>query len=278
MLQIRAAVFASVAYHLQIIIIAMQKRRTNLYNSNSKEPFNVSRSKIALFLECPQCFYLDRRLGIARPDMPGWSLNSAVDTLLKNEFDLLREQKRPHQLMVDYNINAVPFSHPDFALWRDDSNKKIGAGVLHKDTNLNIHGIIDDLWIDIKNQELYIVDYKSTSTDYPISLDSKYKEGYKRQMEVYQWIFKRMGFLVSNTGYFLFANATKKRPGFHGKLEFETSIIPYRGDISWVDQAAADIKLALESNKIPESGKDCQYCGYRKLIQNESLKNQMSLI
>src|SRR5258708_3813477 len=123
----------------------MQKRKTNLYNPNSDEPFNLSRSKIDFFLECPQCFWLDRRLGIVRPEMPGWSLNSAVDSLLKNEFDLLREQKKPHHLMQQAGIDAIPFYHPDFAVWRDDNNKRIGASFLHKPTNLNIHGIIDDI-------------------------------------------------------------------------------------------------------------------------------------
>ncbi len=258
--------------------IIMQKRKTNLYDVNGKEPFNVSRSKIDFFLECAQCFYLDRRLGIVRPEMPGWSLNSAVDTLLKNEFDLLREKKQPHALMVYYDIDAVPFSHPDLAMWRDDNNKKIGASTLHKETNLNICGIIDDIWQNNKTQELHIVDYKSTSTDYPISLESKYKEGYKRQMEIYQWIFKRMGFKVSQIGYFFFANGIKNKPAFGGKLEFENSIIPYQGDDSWIESAIFDIKKCLDQNQIPESGKDCQHCAYRKLINNESLKTQMNFI
>lgn len=256
----------------------MIKRKANLYISGQKEPFNVSRSKIDFFLECPQCFYLDRRMGIVRPELPGWSLNSAVDSLLKNEFDLLREQKKPHQLMQNFNIDAIPFSHPDFALWRDDNNKKIGAETLHKQTNLIIHGIIDDIWQNNKTQELHIVDYKSTSTDYPISLDSKYKEGYKRQMEIYQWIFKRLGFKVSNVGYFFFANAKRNRPGFSGRLEFETSIIPYQGKDTWIENTIFDIKKCLDSNNIPESGQNCQHCAYRKLIRDESLKTQMSLI
>ncbi len=256
----------------------MQKRRANLYKPNSKEPFNVSRSKIDFFLECPQCFYLDRKLGIVRPEMPGWSLNSAVDVLLKNEFDVLREQKKPHPLMVKYRIDAIPFSHPDFPLWRDDNNQRIGASFLHQKTNLNIHGIVDDIWQNTKTQQLYIVDYKSTSTDYPISLDSQYKLGYKRQMEAYQWIFKNLGFNVSDIGYFLFANATKNRPGFGGKLEFETSIIPYKGSDAWINQAILDIKMVLDSSNIPESSKTCQHCAYRTLINNESLKTQINLI
>lgn len=256
----------------------MQKKRSNLYKSGSKVPFNISRTKIALFLECPQCFWLDRKLGIARPDMPGWSLNSAVDILLKSEFDLLREQQQPHRLMLFHRVPAVPFSHPELHVWRDDYGKKVGASVLHKKTQLNVCGIIDDVWKNTQNNQLHIVDYKSTSTDYPISLDSKYKEAYKRQMEVYQWIFAQMGFDVSKTGYFLFANATKNRPGFHGKLEFENSIISYDGNTDWLEPTLVDIKACLDSEEITKPGKDCQYCSYRKLISAAALKNQLSLI
>jgi len=256
----------------------MQKRRTNLYDSNSPAPFNVSRSKIDFFLECPQCFYLDRKLGISRPGIPGYTLNMAVDTLLKKEFDILREQKRPHRLMTEFRIDAIPFWHQDLHIWRDDVNKKVGASVLHKETNLNICGIVDDVWVNIKTDQLHIVDYKSTSTDYPISLDGEYKEGYKRQMEIYRWIFQKMGFNVSDIGYFFYVNAIKKKPVFNGKLEFEAIILPHKGDNSWVEKTIFDIKKTLDSNKIPESSPGCEYCGYRKLIDDESLKNQINLI
>jgi hypothetical protein len=56
--------------------------------------YKISRSKIELFTECPRCFYLEVVKGVKRPSMPGFSLNSAVDELLKKEFDILREQKR----------------------------------------------------------------------------------------------------------------------------------------------------------------------------------------
>ncbi len=51
------------------------------YNPDSKEPFRISRFRMERFLECPRCFYLDRRLGLDRPGMPGWPLNSAVDNI-----------------------------------------------------------------------------------------------------------------------------------------------------------------------------------------------------
>jgi len=210
-------------------------------------------------------------MGVPRPGMPGWPLNIAVDKLLKNEFDLLRKKEESHKLMDKYKINAVPFSHPDLSIWRDDYHKYTGACVLHKKTNLNICGIIDDIWIDKKTKELYIVDYKATSTSKEISLEDEYKQGYKKQMEIYQWLFRQMGFKVSKTGYFLFANAGKNRPEFDGKLEFETSIIPYEADDSWVESTIVDIKKCLDSDEIPASGEECEYCAYRKLIAQEEL-------
>lgn len=257
----------------------IQKRRTNLYDSKSPVPFNVSRSKIDLFIECPQCFYLDRKLGIGRPDMPGWSLNSAVDILLKNEFDILREQKKPHALMSYYNIDAVPFWHPNLHIWRDDVNKKVGASVLHKATNLNICGIIDDIWQNSKTEELHIIDYKSTSTNGEVSLDGEYKEGYKRQMAVYQWIFRKMGFSISHIGYFVYANGIKDYgKTFNDKLEFKTTIIPYTADDSWVEPTILDIKKCLDMDSIPEPSQDCKYCSYRRLIRDEKLKKQANLL
>lgn len=211
--------------------------------------------------------------------MPGWSLNSAVDILLKNEFDVLREQQKPHRLMVANNIEAIPFSHPNLHIWRDDVNQKIGASVLHKKTNLMIHGMIDDVWQNTKTKELHIVDYKSTSTFGEVSLDGEYKEGYKRQMAIYQWIFRQLGFDVSSTGYFVYANGIKDfGKTFNDKLEFKTSILPYDADDSWVEPTIFKLKKCLDSDDIPESAKDCKYCGYRGLISKESLKSQSSLI
>lgn len=50
-------------------------------------------------MDCPRCFYLDRRLGIARPPGFPFNLNSAVDALLKREFDRYRAQGVAHPMM-----------------------------------------------------------------------------------------------------------------------------------------------------------------------------------
>lgn len=240
------------------------KRTRNLYDPSSKWPFKISRSKIDLYLECPRCFYLDRRLGVARPSIPSFTLNSAVDALLKKEFDLLRKRGEAHELMKRYKINAIPFRHPEIDVWRDNFR---GKQYLHEGTNLIITGAVDDVWVN-PNDEIIIVDYKATSTEKEISLEDKYKQAFKKQMEVYQWIFEKSGFKVAKTGYFVYANAGKGRTKFDGRLEFTLTLIPHKGDTSWVEPTIFEIKKTLDSDKIPAPGKECEYCAYRKAAKS----------
>src|SRR5436305_927345 len=99
-------------------------RFSPLFDPTSSEPYKLSRSKIDLFLQCPRCFYLDRRMGISRPSMPSFSLNNAVDALLKKEFDLLRHKGEAHELMNKYQIDAIPFVHPELDRWRENFKGK----------------------------------------------------------------------------------------------------------------------------------------------------------
>jgi CRISPR/Cas system-associated exonuclease Cas4 (RecB family) len=233
---------------------------TRTYNPKNKTPFKLSRSKIDLFLQCPRCFYLDVRLGIKRPSLPGFTLNLAVDELLKKEFDLLRKKGQAHELMKKYKIDAIPFEHPDIDKWR---NNFVGKQYLHEGTNLLIFGSVDDLWVN-KKGELIVVDYKATSTTKEISLDDKWKENYKRQLEIYQWIYQKSGFKVAKTGYIVYANAGKNRAKFDAKLEFELTLHPHEGKTDWIEPTIFKIKKTLDSKKIPKVGSECEYCPYRQ--------------
>src|SRR5512136_2808530 len=95
------------------------KRGYNLYDPHSAKIFRLSRSKIDLFINCPRCFYFDRKLGIAQPPGYPFSLNSAVDKLLKKEFDIHRANGTKHPMMETYKIDAKPFAHPNIGTWRD---------------------------------------------------------------------------------------------------------------------------------------------------------------
>ncbi len=223
-------------------------------------------------MRCARCFYLDRRLGVGEPDGYPFTLNSAVDHLLKKEFDIHRIKGDPHPLMKHYKIDAVPFMHRDLDRWRENF---VGMQVLYEPTNLLVTGAIDDVWSDPKGQ-LHIVDYKATAKDSEVNLDADWQIGYKRQMEIYQWLFRQAGFRVSDTGYFVYANGKKDREAFDAKLEFDVKIIPYTGDSSWVEKELKNIKKCLTSDILPASSAECQFCAYRAAAEKalEQFKKQ----
>ena len=72
---------------------------------NPEKTFKISRSKIELFFNCATCFYKDAKLGLRKPPMPGWAINSAVDDLLKKEMDFCRLQDRPHGIFKENGLN-----------------------------------------------------------------------------------------------------------------------------------------------------------------------------
>lgn len=234
--------------------------RKNLFKPKAKEPFKLSRSKLELFIECPRCFYLDRRLGVRRPAGFPFTLNSAVDALLKKEFDIHRAKGEPHPLMKHYKIKAVPLDHDELDKWR---NNFVGVQYHHPKTNLIITGAVDDVWINDKD-EMIVVDYKATSTTNDISLDDDYRQVFKRQMEIYQWLLRKNGHRVADTGYFVYCNGRRDAEAFDGKLEFDVEIIPYKGSDNWVERVVIEAHQCLKSNKLPEANSDCQYCQYRE--------------
>lgn len=213
-------------------------------------------------MKCPRCFYLDRVLGIAKPSGPPFNLNIAVDHLLKQEFDDYRSQGRPHPIMTANGVDAIPFSHENMEVWRENF---VGVQHLHPETNLLVFGAVDDLWVNPDGQVI-VVDYKATSKDKEVSLDEDWQISYKRQMEIYQWLLRKNGFDVSDTGYFVYCNGKKDRPAFNGVLEFDIKLIGYTGDSSWVDGTIMDIKSCLDGDGIPDYTEDCDFCKVQKKL------------
>lgn len=214
-------------------------------------------------MDCKRCFYIDNKLGTARPKGYPFTLNSAVDKLLKKEFDIHRKAKSIHPLLESYGLDAIPFSHSDIDEWRDAL--KGGIKFNHPETGMLITGAIDDLWINPEG-ELIIVDYKATSKEEEVTLDADWQDGYKRQMEIYQWLFRKNDYKVSDTGYFVYVNGQTDRDSFDGKLEFDVKLIPYTGKTDWIEAVILNIKKCLDDPRIPSASADCDYCSYIESI------------
>lgn len=215
-------------------------------------------------MQCPRCFWLDVRLKITRPSSPPFNINKAIDELFKKEFDLHRAAGTAHPIMQKNKVKAKPFAHDKLDEWRHNFT---GVKTVHEPTQLHVFGAIDDVWVN-EAGELIVVDYKATSKDKPVSIDSDWQISYKRQIETYQWLLRQNGFLVSDTGYFVYTNARIDLDGFDDHLDFVTTLIPYTGDDEWVEPTLHEMKTCMEGDMPPVGqsamGGECEHCAYAR--------------
>ena len=230
-------------------------RQRNIFEKGKS--FSFSRSKVDSFINCAHCFYLDRVKGLDIPPGFPFNINSAVDTLLKREFDHYRKTQTIPPLLSQYGYDLKPFNHKDIDVWRENFK-----GLRIKYKGYEFSGAVDDIWVNDRN-ELFVVDYKSTASSEPIvSIDKDYHLGYKRQIEFYQWILEKMGFNVNKKGFFVYCTGDNTLGSFNGVMNFHVKLIEYIGNYSWVNETLDKLIECVESEKVPESNPDCDYCKY----------------
>ena len=245
----------------------IRSRASSIYKPNQLEDFKISRGKFNDFLTCQRCFYLDRVKGFQSPGMPGWSLNETTDILLKKEFDICRTEQKPHRIFIENGLDhLVPFDHAEMDNWRNSLSK--GLISRFKETNIILSGGIDDIWQDTKTKDLIVVDYKSQASNYEVRtnyyLASAYHQGYKVQMDFYNYLLTAMGLQVGPLSYFLVVNADRGADGFYGKMDFSETLVPYNHDISWITSKVEEMIALINQNKVPESNPSCENCAYAK--------------
>lgn len=242
------------------------KRHRWRFDPTREEPFEISRSGIDMFIKCPACFWMKIVKGIKFPGMPGFLLNTATDTLLKKDFDNYRAIGKPHPLMEKHGLgHLVPYNHDDFETWT--KSLQLGLRTDFDEQNLIVGGGLDDVWHNPETNEIHIVDYKSTASAKneegdglkKVVLEGAYKEGYKRQMDIYSWIMRRNGFNVSKDCYFVYVNGDQHfEDGMllgnpdKGKMMFDVQVIKYVSDDSWVSNTLADLKSCLLQENCPD--------------------------
>ena len=220
-----------------------------------------SRSTVERYLSCPRCCILEKNHKIRPPSLP-FTLNNAVDNLCKNEFDHYRRLQNPHPLFIKNNIDAVPFKHENIDIWR--SNFK---GIRYKSNyhNYDFGGAVDDVWVK-NNGDLIIADIKATSKnqfDWSETFNKyDYPKAYKRQLEMYQWLFKKNGFKVAQEAYLIYFNGRKNEEFFLNTLHFDTHVIKLNCSTEWVEEKVIETANLLRSNIFPKPSNNCELCNY----------------
>ena len=236
----------------------------------------ISRSAVEQHLNCQKCFYLAYKHKIRAPSLP-FTLNSAVDNLCKNEFDYYRAKAEPHPMFIEHKIDAVPFAHESMDEWRNNFK---GIRYINEEEGYNFGGAVDDIW-QKPNGDLIVVDVKSTSKNVFDWEDTyskwEYAKGYRRQLEMYQWLLEKNGFTVAAEGYLLYFNGKKNEPMFNQKLEFDLHLVKLDCDNGWVEESVVAAKNTLEG-EMPKASDNCENCNYLKKRWQVSNKDPKNLL
>ena len=225
--------------------------------SSSLTRKQLSRSKVDLFLECPRCFYEDVARNNPRPGCAAYTLNNAVDELFKREFDSYRERQEPHPLFATASLDAVPLKDDRMDAWRKNVT---GVRWLDADTTWTLFGAVDDLWLGA-DKRVIVADYKATSKKDSPTTDALYP-AYQCQAEIYQFLVARQGFEVNDRAWFVYANGIKTAETFGDTLRFNTTLVPYDGNRSWVLEAFRAAVALATSTVAPEPTATCQHCRF----------------
>jgi len=240
-------------------------RHRGKFNPENEEPYELSRGRVENFLSCKACFWLDRAKGVHFPGIPQFNLNSNTDILLKRDFDQYRGEA-PHPFMIANGLeHLIPFDHEDINLWQRAMHFGLNEhhfNSIHEETNICFGGGLDDVWENTSTSELHVVEYKSTANlaadPQPVSLRGNWKGGYKRQIDMYQWVLRRKGFQVSDLSYFVYVDGQHR--DVEGMIDddttkatmiFNTSLLTYTGDDSWIEPTLYEIKECLLQTECP---------------------------
>lgn len=226
---------------------------------DNKKPIQLSPNSLNLFLECPHCFWLEKKYGIRRPQPYPYALNIAVDQLLKEEFDVYRAKGEQHPLIAAHKIPAKLFGDQQLLnQWRNNFE-----GIRYYDAQIDatIFGAVDDV-LEFEDGKLAPLDYKSTGSSVPNVYDR-----FQIQMDTYTFLLERNGYLTPRKGYLAFYIVDKKN-GFEDRLPFKKEIQEIDTDPSDVYQIFKDAVALLRKVTPPPHSQECQYGQWLKKAVN----------
>jgi len=222
------------------------------------KPIQLSPNSLNLYLECQHCFWLDKKLGIKRPPPYPYALNSAVDALLKEEFDTYRAKNLPHPLLEENNINAHLFPNQNLLnQWRNNF-----AGIRYFDPNLQatLFGAVDDvlefddpLASSGQAKKIAPLDYKSTG-----SAVANIYDRFQLQLDTYTFLMEKNGFQTPRKGYLAFYIVDKSR-GFIDRLPFRKEVMEVETNPSDIYEIFKDAVNLLKQPTPPPHSSDCQF-------------------
>jgi len=220
--------------------------------------FEISPNSLNLFLECPACFWLEKKMGIKRPSPFPYTLNQAIDLLLKEEFDEYRKKNQLPPILREKKIKAHLFQNQ--ALLNQWRNPRMGIRYFDEKLNTIFFGAPDDL-LEFNDGTLAPLDYKTTGNEI-----AKVYDRFQIQMDFYTFLLEKNGFKTKRKGYLAFY-IVEKNLGFNDRLPFKKELVEIDTDPSDLPSIFKRAILLLKNPICPPHSQDCPFGQWYKKVK-----------
>ena len=219
----------------------------------------ISPSSLALYRDCPRCFWLQFNEGVKRPSGPMSTLPNGVDYTLKNYFDHWRKDGgRPpliHDALKKHDLRLLD----DEALIAKFRSRSFG--IFDKESGAYFQGMLDDA-LQLDGGAVIPLDNKTKG--FP---PGDPHPSYAYQMSAYTLFLRENGIKTENTAYLVYWYFDHKNMDLDLPLAFNVSLVKINTD---PDGALQTFREAVETLKepLPPTGKTCAFCAYRELTHD----------
>ena len=208
----------------------------------------LSATSLALFNECPRCFYLQVKEGIRRPHGIPMPLYTKMDLLIKDYFDQFRSKgELPPQL--EGLVEGRLFDNQE--LLRKWRNWRTGPTFIDEKANAKIVSALDDCLISEDNFFIPL-DYKSKG-----DIKEDYHVFHQNQLNIYTWLLDENGYPTKDVGYLVFFAPLK----INSDSTIKFNVIPKRINTSKEKAKEFFYKaVSLLDGPMPSQHENCDYC------------------
>ena len=210
----------------------------------------LSPRSLSLYLECPHCFWLDKKMGVKRPQTFPYDLNQTMDALMQEEFDYYRRRGEQHPLLEKNKIKAKLFSNKKLLeRWRDS---KRGLQFSPRELKATLLGAVDDI-LEFSDGSLAPLDYKATNKKI-----SKVYDEFQLQMDAYAFLLSKNGYTVRPKAYMAFYIVDADR-GFVDSIPFRKELVEIKTDPTEIYEIFTEAVALIKKDKPPRHSRECLF-------------------
>ncbi|MBI4135664.1 PD-(D/E)XK nuclease family protein [Candidatus Uhrbacteria bacterium] len=229
---------------------AQEEVKMKVLQNHTGRGIQLSPSTLAIFKECPRCFWLQMKAGVWRPRGIFPSLPGGMDSVIKTYFDTFRGTKEglPPELRGKVEGKLLD----DQVLLNQWRVRTGGLRYTDKKSGAKLLGLLDDCLVD---GNAYIpLDYKTRGW----APKEDTSDFYEHQVDIYEWLLHENGYKTKDTAYLVYYHPLAVRE--NGVVQFEITPKRVATDLKRGRALFDSAVSLLQSDSVPKSSSKCEFC------------------